>query len=200
MIYGYVRVSSITQNIDRQMSEMNSIGIKEENIYIDYQSGKNFERDNYQMLMKDIKKNDLIIIKSIDRLGRNYRMIMDEWYQINKVKGVDIKVIDMPLLDTRNRAENLVGQFISDIVLQILSFVAENERINIQTRQAEGIKLAKARGVKFGRPIYQLPDNFEQISTKHRNDEISSVKARKILNMSKSTYYKYMNIYSKSTS
>ncbi len=199
MIYGYVRVSSTTQNIDRQMSEMNSIGIKEENIYIDCQSGKNFERDNYQMLMKDIKKNDLIIIKSIDRLGRNYRMIMDEWYQINKVKGVDIKVLDMPLLDTRNRAENLVGQFISDIVLQILSFVAENERINIRTRQAEGIKLAKARGVKFGRPIYQIPENFEQISIKHINDEISSVEARRILNMSKSTYYKYMKIYSEST-
>lgn len=128
MIYGYIRVSSITQNIDRQLEEMIKLDINRKNIYIDKQSGKDFNRVNYQRLIKKLKHSDLLIIKSIDRLGRNYEMIIEEWSRITKVIGCDIFVIDMPLLDTRTRPDNLVGKFISDIVLQILSFVAENER------------------------------------------------------------------------
>lgn len=194
MVYGYVRVSSTTQNVDRQVCEMHELGIHDRNIYVDRQSGKDFDRKYYQKLINKIQKGDLIIIKSIDRLGRNYKMIMEEWYQINKVKEVDIRVIDMPLLDTSNRPENLVGQFISDIVLQILSFVAENERANIRSRQAEGIKLALSRGVKFGRPRYKIPENFDEVTQKHRNGEISNQEARDILKISKSTYYKYLSL------
>lgn len=138
MIYGYIRVSSITQNIDRQLLELSKFNINKSNIYIDKESGKDFNRVNYQKLKNKIKKKDLLIIKSIDRLGRNYKMIINEWYELTKIKEVDIFVIDMPLLDTRTE-NNLIGSFISDIVLQILSFVSENERINIKSRQKEGI-------------------------------------------------------------
>lgn len=191
MIYGYVRVSSTTQNVDRQMEEMIRYEIPLKNIYVDKQSGKDFNRFKYQKLIKKLKKGDLLVIKSIDRLGRNYKMIMDEWYHITNIIEADILVIDMPLLDTRNEANNLVGKFISDIVLQILSFVAETERDNIKKRQAEGIKLAKARGVHMGRPKYKLPNNFNEVSLKYLNNQISLEESLRKTNMKKSTFLKY---------
>ena len=194
MIYGYVRVSSITQNIDRQMEEMKKFDIDSKNIFIDKQSGKDFNRKHYQELLGKIKKGDLLIIKSIDRLGRNYKMILDEWYRITKIIECDVFVIDMPLLDTRSTPQNLVGRFIADIVLQILSFVAETERENIKQRQAEGIAIAKAKGVHMGRPKLVLPDNFEDVISLYFKKEIKSNDAAKMVNMPISTFFKYLNI------
>lgn len=154
MEYGYVRVSTTTQNVDRQLDEMFKQGLDEKQIYIDKQSGKDFERPNYQKMKKRLKENDLLIIKSIDRLGRNYEMIIEEWSSITKDIKADIVVLDFPLLDTRTDNKNLVGKFISDIVLQVLSFVAQNERENIRQRQAEGIKLLKKKvSIWVGLPI-----------------------------------------------
>lgn len=195
MTYGYVRVSSLTQNIYRQMDEMYKYGLNNKNIYVDKQSGKDFERANYQKLKKKLKKDDLLIIKSIDRLGRNYDMIMNEWADITKNIGCDIYVIDFPLLDTRIEGKNLVGKFIADIVLQILSFVAQNERENIRQRQAEGIRLAKERGVHMGRPKYILPNNFEDVVKKYRNKEITNMQAIDILKMNRGTFFKYAKEY-----
>lgn len=194
MEYGYIRVSTSNQNIDRQFEAIVNEGICIKNIYIDYESGKDFNRQNYQKLLRKIKKNDLIVIKSIDRLGRNYNMIIDEWRLITKEKQADIKVLDMPLLDTRVKGDNLVGKFISDIVLQVLSFVAQNERENIKQRQAEGIKIAKEKGVKFGRPQVKLPANFNEIANMVVSHTISIDNACKILKMSKGTLYKYLKI------
>lgn len=194
MEYGYIRVSTSNQNIDRQFEAIVNEGICIKNIYIDYESGKDFNRQNYQKLLRKIKKNDLIVIKSIDRLGRNYNMIIDEWRLITKEKQADIKVLDMPLLDTRVKGDNLVGKFISDIVLQVLSFVAQNERENIKQRQAEGIRIAKEKGVKFGRPQVKLPANFNEIANMIVSHIISIDDACKILKMSKGTLYKYLKI------
>ncbi len=194
MKYGYVRVSSITQNIDRQMEEMYKLGISKNNIYIDKQSGKDFNRINYQKMKKKLKKNDLLIIKSIDRLGRNYEMIINEWAEITKVIEADIYVIDFPLLDTRIEEKNLVGKFISDIVLQVLSFVAQNERENIRQRQAEGIRIAKEKGIHLGRPKMILPDNFEEIVCKYKRKELTNVEAAKFLKMSRGTFLKYSKL------
>lgn len=191
MIYGYVRVSTETQNTARQLEEMFKQNIPIKNIYIDKQSGKDFNRTNYQKLKSKLKKNDLLIIKSIDRLGRNYNMIIDEWSDITKRIEADIFVIDFPLLDTRSDSNSLIGKFISDIVLQVLSFVAENERINIKQRQAEGIRIAKQKGIHLGRPKYKLPDNFKEIIQKYKNKEITNIEAINILNMNKSTFFKY---------
>ena len=194
MKYGYVRVSTVTQNIDRQMDEMYKHGLSDNEIFIDKQSGKDFNREKYQELRNILKKNDLLIIKSIDRLGRDYNMIIEEWHYITKIVEADILVIDMPLLDTRNDATNLIGKFISDIVLQILSFVAETERENIKQRQAEGIRLAKERGVHMGRPRYVLPDNFIEVANAYLNREITSNEAAKMVNMARSTFLKYANL------
>lgn len=194
MIYGYIRVSSISQNIDRQAEEMTKLKILDKNIFIDKQSGKDFNRENYQILRAKLKKDDLLIIKSIDRLGRNYKMILDEWYYITKVAECNVFVIDMPLLDTRTTPQNLVGRFIADIVLQILSFVAETERDNIKQRQAEGIRLAKEKGKHLGRPKLVLPQNFNTIFQKYCNKEISYLMASKILNMPTSTFLKYAKL------
>ena len=191
MIYGYVRVSSETQNIARQLDEMFKQNIPIKNIYIDKQSGKDFNRTNYQKLKNKLKKNDLLIIKSIDRLGRNYEMIITEWSDITKKIEADIFVIDFPLLDTRCEPNSLIGKFISDIVLQVLSFVAENERINIKQRQAEGIRIAKEKGIHLGRPKYKLPDNFTEIIKQYKNKEITNEEAINILNMNRSTFFKY---------
>ena len=191
MIYGYVRVSTETQNTARQLEEMFKQNIPIKNIYIDKQSGKDFNRTNYQKLKSKLKKNDLLIIKSIDRLGRNYNMIIDEWSDITKRIEANIFVIDFPLLDTRSDSNSLIGKFISDIVLQVLSFVAENERINIKQRQAEGIRIAKQKGIHLGRPKYKLPDNFKEIIQKYKNKEITNIEAINILNMNKSTFFKY---------
>lgn len=193
MNYGYVRVSTSQQHIDRQIDALLQYGLDKNSIYIDYESGKNFDRKNYKKLTKKLKKNDLLIIKSIDRLGRNYNMIIDEWRLITKEKEADILVIDMPLLDTRMDNGNLVGKFISDIVLQVLSFVAQNERETMRLRQAEGIKTAKARGVVFGRPRLSIPDNFEQIATSYLNHEITNTKACEILGMTRGSFFRYLN-------
>ena len=194
MKYGYVRVSTVTQNIERQMDEMYKLGLTDSEIFIDKQSGKDFNREKYQELRSILMKNDLLIIKSIDRLGRDYNMIIEEWHYMTKIIEADILVIDMPLLDTRNDATNLIGKFISDIVLQILSFVAEPGRENIKQRQAEGIRLAKERGVHMGRPRYVLPDNFVEVANAYINREITSNEAAKSLNMARSTFLKYVNL------
>ena len=161
-VYGYIRVSTKEQNEDRQRIAMEEAGVAERNVYMDKQSGKDFNRPQYRKLLRKLKKDDLLYIKSIDRLGRNYEEILQQWRYLTKDKGIDIVVLDMPLLDTR-RGKDLMGTFLSDIVLQVLSFVAENERTNIQQRQAEGIAAAKARGVRFGRPEKEIPDDFEEI-------------------------------------
>ena len=194
MIYGYVRVSSTTQNIERQTEEMARLKIPNENVFIDKQSGKDFNRENYQILRAKIKKGDLLIIKSIDRLGRNYKMILDEWYYITKIVECDVFVIDMPLLDTRSTPQNLVGRFIADIVLQILSFVAETERENIKSRQAEGIRIAKEKGVHMGRPKLVLPDNFYDVLKLYLAKEITCSIAAKMANMPISTFFKYLSL------
>ncbi len=194
MKYAYVRVSSITQNIDRQMEEMYKLGLSKKQIYIDKQSGKDFNRPKYQLLKKRLKKGDLIIIKSIDRLGRNYDAIIQEWIDITKTLECDILVLDMPLLDTRVEGKNLMGKFISDIVLQILSFVAQNERENIKQRQAEGIRIAREKGIHMGRPKYVLPNNFNEVVALYHSKQISYRKAINLLNMTKGTFFKYAKI------
>jgi len=161
-IYGYIRVSSIDQNEDRQTLAMQELKIPDEQIFTDKQSGKDFERPKYKALVKKLKSGDLLYVKSIDRLGRNYEEIQNQWRILTKEKGVDIAVIDMPLLDTRN-GKDLMGTFIADLVLQILSFVAQSERETIRKRQAEGIAAAKARGVVFGRPVKKPPENFAML-------------------------------------
>lgn len=192
MIYAYIRVSTKQQNIDRQYEEIKALNIDDKYIYIDKESGKDFDRVKYQKLIKKLKKDDLLILKSIDRLGRNYQMILEEWSRITKTIGADIKVLDMPLLDTRIEGKNLVGKFISDIVLQVLSFVAENERINIKQRQAEGIRIAKAKGVKFGRPKVKLPVNTNDIIYKYKHKELTNKEAIKILGISRGTFFRVL--------
>lgn len=195
MKYGYVRVSTKEQNIDRQLVEMYAQGLNDKTIFIDKQSGKDFERDKYQNLKKKLKSGDLLIIKSIDRLGRNYDMIIDEWRTLVNDMNVDIQVLDMPLLDTRTEGKNLVGKFISDIVLQILSFVAENERENIKKRQAEGIRIAKEKGKHLGRPKIEIPPNFSQVANQYKKKEITLTEALSSLNMSRSRFYKNLYIF-----
>src|SRR5690554_436076 len=192
MTYAYIRVSSKTQHIDRQLSEIVKLNIPTKHIFIDKESGKDFNRKQYRRLKSKLKKDDLVIIKSIDILGRNYQMIIDEWAYITRTVGADIQVLDMPLLDTRSHPEKLVGKFISDIVLQILSFVAENERDNIEQRQAEGIRIAKEKGIHMGRPRYVKPDNFDDIVSSFKNKQISLNDAISTLELSKSTFYKYL--------
>ncbi len=187
-IYGYVRVSTREQNEDRQIIALREVGVTEKQLYIDKQSGKDFNRPQYKRLLRKIKKDDLLYIKSIDRLGRNYEEILQQWRMLTKEKGVDIVVLDMPLLDTR-RGKDLMGTFLADIVLQVLSFVAENERTNIKQRQAEGIAAAKAKGVKFGRPPLPLPDNFYEIHRDWRAKKISLSEAAKACGMPLGTFY-----------
>ena len=194
MKYGYVRVSTKEQNIDRQLVDMYAQGLNDKTIFVDKQSGKDFERDEYQKLKKKLKSGDLLIIKSIDRLGRNYDMIIDEWRTLVNDMNVDIQVLDMPLLDTRTEGKNLVGKFISDIVLQILSFVAENERENIKKRQAEGIRIAKEKGKHLGRPKLKLPKNFTIIANQYKKKEITLAEALSSLKMNRSTFYKNLSL------
>ena len=177
-IYGYIRVSSRDQNEDRQLLSLKRIGVLEKNIYLDKQSGRDFNRPQYRKMIRKLKKDDLLYIKSIDRLGRNYEEILEQWRVLTKEKGVDIVVLDMPLLDTR-RGKDLMGTFLSDIVLQVLSFVAESESKNIRQRQAEGIAAAKAKGVKFGRPSRSVPDNFDEVHREWREKKITLKEAAK---------------------
>ena len=188
-IYGYVRVSSADQNEDRQLIVMNKNNVPKGNVYIDKQSGKDFERPQYKKLVKKLKAGDLLYILSIDRLGRNYEEIQKQWRKLTKDIGIDICVIDMPLLDTRN-GKDLMGTFIADLVLQILSFVAQNERENIKKRQAQGIAAAKAKGVKFGRPKAKLPENFDEIVKKWRKKDISIKTAIMLSGLSEKTFYR----------
>lgn len=189
-IYGYVRVSTREQNEDRQMRALQEVKIPESNIYVDKQSGKDFNRPRYRRMLRKMKPEDLLYVKSIDRLGRNYEEILEQWRILTKEKKVDIVVIDMPLLDMR-RGKDLMGTFLSDIVLQVLSFVAENEHKNIRQRQKEGIEAARQRGVQFGRPPQNIPDNFEQMYIKWIRKEISGDEAAKKCSLSRTTFYRW---------
>ena len=186
--YGYIRVSARDQNEDRQLIAMGELPIPKENIFLDKQTGKDFERPQYKRMVKRLRPDDLLYVKSIDRLGRNYTEILEQWRVLTKEKRVDIVVLDMPLLDTR-RGKDLMGTFLSDIVLQVLSFVAENERTNIRQRQAEGIAAAKARGVRFGRPPRPVPDNFHQVQMDWRNKKITLKQAASACAMPVTTFY-----------
>lgn len=190
--YGYVRVSSKEQNEGRQLAALNEVNVPEHNIFVDKQSGKDFNRPKYQQLLKKLKTDDLLYIKSIDRLGRDYREILEQWRILTKDMKIDIVVIDMPLLDTR-RGKDLMGTFLSDIVLQLLSFVAENERENIRQRQKEGIEAAKLRGVQFGRPPQPLPENFRYIYQKWITKEITGVEAARQCEVARSTFYRWVD-------
>ncbi len=187
MVYGYIRVSTREQNADRQLLALRDAAIPGQNIFTDKQSGKDFNRPCYRQLVKKLKPGDLLYIKSIDRLGRNYEEIQRQWRVLTKEKGVDIVVLDMPLLDTR-RGKDLVGTFLSDIVLQVLSFVAENERTNIRQRQAEGIAAAQARGVRFGRPPRPLPDGYHSAYRRWKAGAITGTEAAKECGMALSTF------------
>lgn len=196
-IFGYVRVSTMCQNEDRQLIAMHEQKVPESNIYVDKQSGKDFDRPYYVSMVEKMQEGDLLYVLSIGRLGRNYEEIQNQWRILTKEIGIDICVINMPLLDTRN-GKDLMGNFIADLVLQILSFVAESERVNIRKRQEEGIAAAKAKGVRFGRPEVELPQDFQMIVRDWRYKKISLREALDKSNMSKSTFYrklhKHMNL------
>ncbi len=187
-VYGYVRVSSVDQNEDRQLIAMRKLSVPESNIYVDKQSGKDFDRPNYLAMMQKLEPDDLLYIKSIDRLGRNYEEVQNQWRILTKEKKVDICVLDIPLLDTRT-GKDLLGTFIADLSLQIFSFVAENERLNIRARQVEGIEAAKKRGVKFGRPRSALPPNFQDAHFAFRNNTLTLKDAAKFCGMAATTFY-----------
>lgn len=189
--YGYVRVSTKDQNEERQIVALKEFGIKNDYIYLDKESGKDFNRRQYKKLLCNAKEGDLIVVKSIDRLGRNYKEILDQWRKITKEKGVNIFVLDMPLLDTRETEKDLTGTFIADLVLQILSYVSEVERNNIKQRQAEGIAVAKAKGVKFGREPKAIPINFEREYELWNRNEISAREAGRRLCVNHSTFLKW---------
>lgn len=193
MEYAYIRVSTNGQNIARQLEEIKSLNVDMKNIFIDYQSGKDFNRKNYRRLVKKVRKNDTIIIKSIDRLGRNYIEIGEEWKYLTQFKKVNMIVIDMPILNTKDRPDNLVGKFVADLVLQLLSFIAENERNNIRQRQFEGIKIAKENGVKFGRPSFEISKEFIDYCKKFKLKLIKFDDIKAKFKISKSTFYKYMS-------
>lgn len=188
--YGYARVSTTGQKEDRQLDELIKSGICQNNIYIDKQSGKDFKRPQYMRLYKRLKKDDLLVIKSIDRLGRNYSEIQQEWQKITKTKKADIIVLDMPLLDT-TKSKDLLGTFIADLVLQLLSFVAENERVNILQRQAEGIEAAKKRGIKFGRPKFVPSEEYVLNYMLWKDKKISARKGAENSNMPLWAFYRY---------
>ena len=188
-VYGYVRVSTKEQNEDRQLLALHEVAVPEKNIYLDKQSGKDFDRPRYRRLLQKLKPADMLYIKSIDRLGRNYEEILEQWRILTREKSVDIVVLDMPLLDTR-RGRDLMGTFLSDIVLQVLSFVAENERKNIRQRQREGIEAARLRGVRFGRPAKPLPENFDQAYEMWRMKKISGEEAAQLREITVSMFYR----------
>lgn len=192
--FGYVRVSSTDQNENRQLLALREKEIPQNNVYMDKQSGKDFDRPNYKRMIRKMKAGDLLYVLSIDRLGRNYKEIQEQWRMLTQEKGVDICVLDMPLLDTR-QGKDLMGTFIADLVLQILSFVAQSERENIRKRQAEGIAAAKARGVQFGRPEKDVPENFPQLVLGWEQKKIPLKEILAICNMSESTFYRRLREY-----
>jgi DNA invertase Pin-like site-specific DNA recombinase len=191
--YGYVRVSTREQNEDRQLIALKDYKVLESNIYVDKLSGRDFNRPQYQKLMKKIRPGDLIVVKSIDRLGRNYEEIQVQWRKITKEKQVDMVVLDMPLLDTRRSGNDLTGTFVADMVLQILSYVAQTERENIHQRQREGIEAAKLRGVKFGRPRKPVPEEFWRIREEWINKKISSREAARELSIAQDTFLRWVH-------
>ena len=195
-IYGYARVSTTEQKEDRQVEALKEYGVKEDNIFIDKKSGKNFEREEYQLLKKIMKRtqNNVLVIKSIDRLGRNYKEILHEWQELTHELKIDIIVLDMPLLDT-TKFKDLLGTFIADLILQVLSFVAEQERENIRQRQAEGIAIAKSKNVKFGRPIIKKPDKFDEEFIKWKNGEQTAKTTMENLNLKRSKFYMFVKQY-----
>lgn len=195
-IYGYIRVSSKDQREDRQQAAMDHIHVPRQNLYIDRQSGKDFCRPMYCRLLEQVKEGDLIYIKSIDRLGRNYKEILEQWRLLTKEKRVDLCILDMPLLDTRT-GKDLMGTFLADIALAVLSYVAENERANIRQRQAEGIAAARARGVQFGRPPRPMPENFQEIYEKWKRKELSVAEAARECGLPQTTFYDKARAYGK---
>lgn len=195
--YGYLRVSTKEQHTDRQLQALLEAGVEERFIFVDKQSGKDFTRPQYQVLKNALRQGDCLIVKEISRLGRNYQEIQKEWYEITKEIGADIKILDMPLLDT-TQSKDLLGSFVSDIVLQILSFVAENERVEILKRQKEGIEAARRdpeRWKIYGRPMVTIPPNFPEVYEKYSNNEITAIKAMQLLNLRKTTFYKFVKEY-----
>lgn len=192
MRYGYIRVSSKEQNIDRQVEAFAEYEIDQQNLYIDMQSGKDFSRPAYQKLLQQLEQGDLLIVKSIDRLGRNYSEILEQWRIITKEIRADILIIDMPLLDTRAKGKDLTGTFIADLVLQILAYVAETERAFIRQRQAEGIACAKAKGIRFGRAPVQRPEEFEDLKALWEKKEISAREAGRRLSVTHRTFLKWV--------
>lgn len=192
IVYGYIRVSTREQNEARQKIALRSFPVQEENIYMDKQSGKDFNRTAYRKLVRKMKKKDILIIQSIDRLGRNYEEILEQWRILTREKQIDIVVLDMPLLDTRDKSRDLTGTFVADLVLQILCYVAQNERENIHKRQAQGIAAAKARGVHFGNPGRPLPETFEIVVGKWRRKEINISEALEELDIGRTYFFKYV--------
>lgn len=191
-MFGYVRVSTREQNEDRQLIALHDFHVPGENVFIDKQSGKDFDRPQYQRLLKKIKRGDILVVKSIDRLGRNYDDILWQWRLITKEKNVDIVILDMPLLDTRESGKNLMGKFVADMVLQILSYVAQTERENIHQRQMEGIAAARVWGVRFGRPRKEIPEHFLILKEAFEHGEISSRAAAKELDISQDTFLRWV--------
>lgn len=192
-VYGYARVSTKEQHEDRQLIALREFTVPKENIYVDKLSGKDFNRPKYKELVSKLKRGDILVIKSIDRLGRNYEEILEQWRFITKEKQSDIVVIDMPLLDTRQTGKSLTGIFVADLVLQILSYVAQTERENIKQRQREGIEAARLRGVNFGRPRKNVPALFYELKSNWENKEISSREAAKKLRISQDTFLRWAN-------
>lgn len=193
--YGYARVSSKDQNLDRQLDQLKAIGIEPRNIFCDKASGKNFNRPSWNSLIDQLQKGDLLVVVSLDRMGRNYTDIKEQWQHITHTIGADIKVLDMPMLDTSQTAESLDRRFIADLVLQILSYTAEKERKNIHARQEQGIKAAQERNVKFGRPAAQFPDGWEQTYKAWKNGQITATAAMDSLNLKRTTFYKLVKQY-----
>ncbi|WP_137330202.1 recombinase family protein [Anaerostipes rhamnosivorans] len=191
-VYGYARVSTKDQNETRQLLALEAFAVEKQNIYLDKLSGKNFERPNYKKLVRKLKEGDVLVIQSIDRLGRNYGEILEQWRIVTKEIKADIVVLDMPLLDTRKKQDDLTGTFIADLVLQILSYVAQTERENIKKRQMDGIRAAKLRGVHFGRPRKPIPENFDKLKQQWENGEISSRKAAKQLHIAQDTFLRWV--------
>ena len=188
--FGYVRVSSKDQNEARQISALLNFGISERDIYIDKQSGKDFNRTQYQVLLNNIRSGDLVVFLSLDRMGRNYTEIQEQWKYITTTLGADIKILDMPLLDTREEGNSLDRRFMCDLILQILAYVAEKERANIRSRQAQGIASAKSNNVKFGRPIISRPENWDEVYSLWQSGQITATTAMKQLGLKRSTFYK----------
>lgn len=195
--YAYIRVSTKEQNIDRQVEAMKDVGIEKNKMFIDKQSGKDFDRKNYKRMLRSLHPGDEVYIKLIDRLGRDYEEIIERWRMLTKDKDVDVIVLDLPLLDTRNKINGLTGKFTADLVLQILSYVAQIERENIRQRQAEGIQVVKQRGVKFGRPLKELPENFDSIYELWEKNLISLREAGRMLEISHTTFQRLAKRYKK---